>query len=390
MIGLLESAHFLNIGTDLFSAVLIAVLFLDDRRIFEHTYDMILFSSFELSCIVYSLADMFTWIFDGVPGSVARGAVYFFNIIFLMMQFLCFLLWMLYVRYQLNRSVLRAKSRKITAIAICFLAVLLFLTPMYNIMFSVDSANRYQSTLFTVLASGVEIILIIYASVLSFLRARHESIPDRRDDLMFQAYLMIPIFAGGILQLCLKGFSFVIPFGAVSILAMNLLSKNHRILQDPLTGLNNRGSLQRYMLALENDLKRKSIGVGMMMLDIDHFKSLNDSCGHAVGDKALIICSALLKQSFAINDIFISRYGGDEFAVIRTNVKEEDMQIMKQTLNTAMNLFNKEHSTSFELHASVGIAWSDEMNLSMNALLSKADHNLYLSKKQIIKQNAEA
>ena len=126
MIVLLESTQLLNIGIDLFSAILILVLFLDDRRIYERTYDMILFSAFEISYIAFSLSDMFTWMFDGMPSSAARGAVYFFNIVFMFMQCVCFGIWVLYVRYRLNHSLLSQRLKNFTAATLSILAVLLF------------------------------------------------------------------------------------------------------------------------------------------------------------------------------------------------------------------------------------------------------------------------
>ena len=97
------------------------------------------------------------------------------------------------------------------------------------------------------------------------------------------------------------------------ILFVYLNSQNQLISTDPLTSLNNRNQLQRY-LQLQRDAKDSYV----IMVDVDHFKQINDTYGHVEGDKALIIISRALKQACGRlkMSIFLCRYGGDEFLMI--------------------------------------------------------------------------
>ena len=86
---------------------------------------------------------------------------------------------------------------------------------------------------------------------------------------------------------------------------------------DPLTGLNNRGQLQRYVQQ-SSTLFREGLKTFVAMIDVNDFKRINDGYGHAEGDRALVIIADSLRQAAGEVGfpVFISRYGGDEFVII--------------------------------------------------------------------------
>lgn len=85
----------------------------------------------------------------------------------------------------------------------------------------------------------------------------------------------------------------------------------HKAEHDPLTGLLNRSAFD----SLRNLLKQENESVGLLLVDVDKFKEVNDTYGHAIGDKALCRVASMLQHSFRSND-FCIRLGGDEFAVV--------------------------------------------------------------------------
>ncbi|MFT6269645.1 MAG: diguanylate cyclase [Alphaproteobacteria bacterium] len=152
---------------------------------------------------------------------------------------------------------------------------------------------------------------------------------------------------------------------------------------DGLTGLPNR-------LAFEESLKglsKSSINMGdalcVVVIDIDHFKKVNDTFGHMAGDECLRAFSALLKERFHGNDYTYCRFGGEEFIVATIlplqQVKEklEEFRIAVQALEVSYG----GHTISFTI--SSGVFSKHLINIAdSRELLSKADGNLYLAKQK--------
>jgi diguanylate cyclase (GGDEF)-like protein/PAS domain S-box-containing protein len=146
---------------------------------------------------------------------------------------------------------------------------------------------------------------------------------------------------------------------------------------DFLTGLNNRRSLFEYLTGLDHNTK-----LSMVMVDLDKFKSVNDTYGHASGDEALEITSRVLQECFP--DGFVARLGGDEFLV--TLVGEFDLpQVEERTqhlLDTLLENF-KVKEDFHALSASAGIAQEQlaECDIrSIENLMNRADDALYTAK----------
>lgn len=98
-------------------------------------------------------------------------------------------------------------------------------------------------------------------------------------------------------------------------------SLSHQVEHDSLTGLPNRRAFERHLqLLIGNPLTRRQVGV--LFIDGDRFKQINDQWGHAAGDQVLKITAQRLRQQLRQGDI-IARLGGDEFAVLVTNVRDE-------------------------------------------------------------------
>jgi diguanylate cyclase (GGDEF)-like protein/PAS domain S-box-containing protein len=154
---------------------------------------------------------------------------------------------------------------------------------------------------------------------------------------------------------------------------------------DPLTDLPNRRLLQdRLHQALNNSRCDRLYGA-VLMIDVDNFKTINDTQGHQIGDQLLIEIALRLKACVRQGDT-VARLGGDEFIVllenlgatlnIATNNAEEVAQKILDTINTSIPLNGKEHIGSI----SIGIGIFDEHNNSFDDTLRRADAALYQAK----------
>jgi diguanylate cyclase len=150
--------------------------------------------------------------------------------------------------------------------------------------------------------------------------------------------------------------------------------------QDHLTGLPNRLSLNQYLnRTLDKDYK----GLGVMMIDIDHFKKINDTYGHLVGDEVLIKVAELLKKSMREDDLVI-RYGGEEFLVIMEMerarfFREKAQRILELIQSTPITATNQ----TFNITVSIGAFYNCcNIHLSLEECIRNADNFLYKAKEQ--------
>jgi diguanylate cyclase (GGDEF)-like protein len=147
---------------------------------------------------------------------------------------------------------------------------------------------------------------------------------------------------------------------------------------DSLTGLNTRRAFFDKAESLFAYCKRNNQPISALMLDVDHFKKINDSFGHAAGDIALRNLAQLLKSNLRESDLSC-RFGGEEFAVLlpNTNVEEatEMANLIKKMMATTIIALADENALS--LTASFGVA---EYGATVEDLLNNADKAMYLAK----------
>lgn len=147
---------------------------------------------------------------------------------------------------------------------------------------------------------------------------------------------------------------------------------------DALTGINNRRSfLQQAQIAFEHAQKHGE-SMHILMFDIDRFKEVNDTHGHAVGDIALTAFANAFKKEIRDSDIF-GRIGGEEFSLVLIGSKETVEHTTKRLCDRVRSTTIAANDTEINLTTSVGIAkLSDEANLRQ--LMSAADGALYKAK----------
>jgi two-component system cell cycle response regulator len=147
---------------------------------------------------------------------------------------------------------------------------------------------------------------------------------------------------------------------------------------DGLTGIANR---RTFDARLEFECLRTSrfdSPLALIMLDLDHFKSFNDSYGHQAGDEVLKVMGRLLSSNSRNTDL-VARYGGEEFAVILVNT---DIDAAKEAAERLRARIESEPWSHRLVTVSVGIASCDHGPVAVPELISHADRALYFSKKQ--------
>jgi len=151
-------------------------------------------------------------------------------------------------------------------------------------------------------------------------------------------------------------------------------------LTDPLTGFYNQRYLMRHLRGLLAG--GQANGISLMMIDVDHFKAINDQYGHAIGDRALKAIAETLRNRTRVFDT-IARYGGEEFVVVMPGAGVSDAMNAAERLRSAIELmpFIPAPGANCGITVSIGVSFSQGANDTPETLLQSADHAMYQAKR---------
>jgi diguanylate cyclase (GGDEF)-like protein/PAS domain S-box-containing protein len=151
---------------------------------------------------------------------------------------------------------------------------------------------------------------------------------------------------------------------------------------DELTGLFNR---RGFSLAAEQEVKhafRRKEGLVLLFYDLDNLKMINDTFGHAEGDKAIKAAAKVLRSTFRESDI-VARWGGDEFIVLALDVPEGRIPVLLQRLNHALRQINEKQTLPYGISFCKGIAnFNPDSPLSLAEMQMQADEMMYREKQE--------
>lgn len=181
-------------------------------------------------------------------------------------------------------------------------------------------------------------------------------------------------FAASMTQLC-------ITFGFVLMLNYRLANELHDLAsRDQLTGALNRRGLEEEAVRQQARCLRYKAPLAVMLIDVDHFKQINDQYGHQAGDEVLRRLTAVVQASIRTEDYF-ARYGGEEFCVLLPAATESDVMVIAERLrqNYAAMRVNLEDETIAST-ISIGVADSTHTGMVFNFLVAAADQAMYRAK----------
>ncbi len=153
---------------------------------------------------------------------------------------------------------------------------------------------------------------------------------------------------------------------------------------DPLTGLPNRKLLSDRLEQAVLSARRRKARLAVLFIDLDGFKSVNDTYGHDIGDRLLIEIAARLREVVRRENDTIARIGGDEFLILLTDVAESghvDIVIGHLFEKFRTPVFLEEPALSIPVRFSVGVSFYPDHGESAEALVAAADRAMYAVKK---------
>lgn len=149
---------------------------------------------------------------------------------------------------------------------------------------------------------------------------------------------------------------------------------------DYLTKISNRRSLFDLGQVLYANAKREAIHIALAMIDVDHFKDVNDTYGHDAGDKVLVSLAETLKREMRTTDVVV-RFGGEEFVCVTVVKKPKDAYDVFERLRLEIDNLAIQFGGQ-QLSVTVSIGVTIELGDSLEGMISRADKALYLAKSE--------
>lgn len=239
--------------------------------------------------------------------------------------------------------------------------------PIAALLWCALSYSPFLLALLT-LAAGSTLIVAVAQNVMHFSLPQSESAVNA----LLSARLGIAMLVLGPLVVA-----------CVSFANRQLLARlEHQATVDHLTGALSRSAFTRDASALLDNLRKPPRPLTLMMLDIDHFKAINDQHGHAVGDRVLRQFSEVIQEQLQPGELF-ARLGGEEFAIVVAGVTPNQAVFLAERLRREVQALTLEHAGyPVQITVSIGLAgYSPYLPAeNLDSLLARADQALYQAK----------
>ncbi|MBP8639806.1 MAG: GGDEF domain-containing protein [Oscillospiraceae bacterium] len=370
---------FANVELNAFSELILLILLINMHRANrKYLPDQKLFLWMLASAALVLAFDSVQWIIDGIPGEMEYYVNLISTVLYYLFSVVPCMLWCFYVRYQFKMNIREAmRAKGVVAIPFLINAVMAIMTFFNGAYFYIDEQNYYCRGEYYWLSVCLTYSYFLYALLYTVINKKNT------EKKIFLSLLIFPIppIIGSVLQVTHFGVALFWPGVAIALLTIYLNIQKNQLYTDHLTGLYNRRLLDIHLSdCLKNSKKQKSIGV--IMLDVDQFKAINDEYGHVIGDQALVETANVLKKSVGVNG-FIARYGGDEFVAIVSVRDKSDIDRVVQDIELNVARFNERSNDQFKISVSMGCEiFTCGGPYSENDVLNLIDRGMYEDKKR--------
>ncbi len=330
-----------------------------------------------VSFLVSHAANFLFTLFNGgrlIPGLV-HPLSYFFKTVYHLS--LCFgvYTWCGYADTECRGKLFTTRNRRLlTALPLLGMGAMIISNLWTHKMFDINEAAEYSRSGLFHLEMGLLVAFTSAFSIKLILRRKNETDPIKRSHMMLVASFPLCLIVAWLLSFIGEGVPVINVAITIELLCLFMGTSTQQISMDKLTQVNNRQNLLGF---LDYKLVNHDEKIFLLMMDLDYFKTINDSYGHLEGDDALIRAATALKIACGgfKRRPYIARYGGDEFIVVIESTKSE-AEALIATIRQTLEQLNGEAKRPYDLKFSIGVG---EYHPGMNAndLIEAADHALY-------------
>lgn len=305
-----------------------------------------------------------------------------FSTLFFLISPIPLYMWDKYLYIQIEKikkiNILKVKYFKIP---LFINTVLLIINLKFNIIFSIDKNNFFQNEKFSIIPFLIG--TFYYISIYIFLVKHKHTIPN--DIYIFISIMYIFPFTASVLELFIP--ELLLTWGSITtvLIFSYILLQQELFETDPLTGAFNRNFFNSFV-SKTNKFTMNLSKLGAINIDLDEFKSINDTYGHKVGDDVLKNFVLLLNKAFKKKSKII-RMGGDEFIIIIENTSNEEIISHIRFLNIITEVYNSVNKYPIKFSYSYCI-YSNDFN-DIYDFFDHIDNKMYQNKylKKLLKYN---
>ncbi|WP_408071447.1 diguanylate cyclase domain-containing protein [Butyrivibrio sp. JL13D10] len=330
-----------------------------------------------IAVIIACVVDPIVFYFDGRPGALARYIILLGNTVLFSLNAILGPAYITLIDRHINEH--QSFRQRLFLYAIIFLELfLLFVNLFKPIIFGIHENNEYYRLPLYWLYVIMETIFLLYGQHVYYAAKRRGRFLSFFPTWQF----LVPITIGMLGQSFFYGISLIWPCVGVSVCCIALSLQNENIYLDMLTGTFNRFYLNEIIAST----RKSGEDISAMMLDMNGFKSINDTYSHVEGDNALIAMTEILNRVVCNNGVVI-RFAGDEFIIILDKTATHSIAEYKDYINKAIDHYNSISDKPYKLSASMG---GGTFNLSTNSdfdLVSEIDKLMYADKALYYQKN---
>lgn len=202
---------------------------------------------------------------------------------------------------------------------------------------------------------------------------------DKKVYYQMLLFPLVPYFSIGV-QAFVYGVPFGLTLGSIIFMGYFISSQSRSMDIDYLTGAYNRRKLDYMLLEKINSHKEPFSAI---LIDLDHFKSINDCYGHVEGDDALIEAVSIIKKCLTHSKGSIARYGGDEFCIVTNISSQVELDELCEEIFKAFDEFNQDKKKPYKLSITLGGSVFDpNQAVSLNEFYALIDEKMYQGKEK--------
>lgn len=375
--------NYLYAEVNVVGAMVLLLILTNQHRasFFRLPFDQQIFNGVMLLNLLIFLFDTGMWLSDGGIFPWMRPFNYVVTTLYYLCNPLICFLWLLYTDYKIheNKTELLRRAR-FYAVPVVISSVMTLASPAVGWFFTISAENRYaRGPLFMEMASisGGYLLLSCGIALQDVIKNGWGKNKDIIQPLIFFPVIIIAAVA---VQILFFGVSVIWVCTMLVCTSIYINLQNTESSTDFLTGLYNRRRLDQY-LQRRIQTRHGSRLLFAIILDVDEFKKINDTCGHMKGDEVLIHTAELLRQSCNRGEDFIARLGGDEFIIVGERVCIGEIERLTQKINSNAADYNRNHPAQYPLTLSMGYSVFHGTDTE-DSFLTAADQRMYRCKQK--------
>lgn len=355
--------------------LLVALLISSRIRRSQGNLELKVYTIITILAMIACIVDFFSFFADGRSGCLWKAVNLIGNTYCFVVNPVFISAWCLYEDLKLYKSISRVKRIYRYAFIPALILVIAAITNMFfPIIFYLDEMNVYHRLPLSYAFYFVDLCYLLHSgAVLKKYEKQYGKIS------FFPLYLMaVPVVLGCALQMMFYGVSLIWVSIAVGLTSIYMSLQNEFSYLDTLTNLYNRAYLDYKM---ESMLKEKNPKVGAIMIDVDFFKSINDTFGHSTGDEALVDVARVIVFSKPDKAI-ATRFAGDEFILLVNNTNDNEMKKIIESIRDELKYFNETENRPYKLSLSLGYTLFDPDRDTTDTFFKRMDDNMYVEKSE--------